>query len=510
MAAPNRSEKLQEVFTDQLVHWGLGGNREEVQDVVAGLLLNIDPARGWGAPGRSKTAAALESAHREVLLKYYKLSPDHARSLATALVMWEVITAAKEDSPHLRDEEISLVDADGLSATRKRRILFVVGEWLPRNGGISTFNVALAGVLAQTHQVASYLPSASDDDLQAAAAAGVTLFTSEPSEFLDDLSAQLLVQVPQALKDFSPELVVGHDRRTGGIAIELCDRHFPEARSCVIAHTAPHAIERLKTDRKSTNERAAEAKQRADKLSRILRRADHAFAVGPRLKRKLLQVTGSSCTINVLTPGATILDKPAPSGKQRFILLFGRAEDAALKGVDLAHDVARTLEARFSNTYEWTIRGVPDKELPAFIERYPNFGLSEGYTPDPKVIEDIIARASLIVMPSLEEGFGLVALEAIGHNRPVLISAESGVAEYLKAICPDDAKHFVVSTRDLSSSTPDEKLVIENWVEAIERTFNNWESTMAKLQRIRNDLSVGGGWKGAEIEFLAGCFPIQA
>ncbi len=46
-----------------------------------------------------------------------------------------------------------------------------------------------------------------------------------------------------------------------------------------------------------------------------------------------------------------------------------------------------------------------------------------------KEIEALYAKASCFVMPSLSEPFGLVALEAIGHGVPVVLSKQSGASE---------------------------------------------------------------------------------
>jgi glycosyltransferase involved in cell wall biosynthesis len=43
----------------------------------------------------------------------------------------------------------------------------------------------------------------------------------------------------------------------------------------------------------------------------------------------------------------------------------------------------------------------------------------------------LYAAADCFVMPSLSEPFGLVALEAIAHGTPVIVSKQSGVAEVL-------------------------------------------------------------------------------
>ena len=49
-----------------------------------------------------------------------------------------------------------------------------------------------------------------------------------------------------------------------------------------------------------------------------------------------------------------------------------------------------------------------------------------------KRLRDAFLAADLFVMPSVSEPFGLVALEAVGYNVPVLVSKQSGVAEVLQ------------------------------------------------------------------------------
>jgi glycosyltransferase involved in cell wall biosynthesis len=317
------------------------------------------------------------------------------------------------------------------------------------------------------------------------------------------LSAQLLADVPTSLTSFDPHLIVGHDRRTGGIALELRRLHFQNAKVCVIVHTAPHAIERHKIDRKDANEIASGSEQRRETLARIVDAADFRCAVGQRLEQSTkLVVTAPAISILVLTPGAHILDKPASSGEDRFILLFGRAEDAVLKGIELAHDVACKLKEKSPYGYSWTVRGVSEGTLAAFMTRYHSFNLPLCYTTDSELIDQGFARASLVLMPSLEEGFGLVALEAIGHNRPVLISQESGVAQYLKRICPEHASHFIVSTFSPTSH----KKVIDNWVAAIERIYDNWATTTEKLGIIREKLKERGSWQNTKMDFISICF----
>lgn len=71
--------------------------------------------------------------------------------------------------------------------------------------------------------------------------------------------------------------------------------------------------------------------------------------------------------------------------------------------------------------------------LPELMERASAWGLTGCMVFPGKVqgeeVDSLYRHASCFVMPSLSEPFGLVALEAIGHGVPVVLSKQSGAAE---------------------------------------------------------------------------------
>ena len=422
-------------------------------------------------------------------------------------MLWEFVTVAKEQGAPIE----AIVLSQELGGKPRQNFLFISNEWFSYNGGISTFNAQLAKALASRHNVGCYLPTVSQTEIEDANEHGVVLFAPTDSTSHVSVDANMLIEAEVVLKEFRPNVIVGHDRQTGGLALAFKSKNiFPEAKTCVIVHTSPVAIERHKTDRKSQKKIDYEMKVRTEKLAQIVDDADIALAVGSRLALKSkahLRVKRDS--IFAIRPGVEVCDKPPSTGKDRFILLFGRAEDARVKGIELAHEVIRHLKADTSDRqcYEVSVRGIPVSESESeFLNEYPGFDRASHYTTDKQELDREISTSSLVLMPSLEEGFGLVAFEAISMNRPVLISSNSGAALFLRDHCRDDAAHFIVDMETGNRSQEEARiLILQRWVEAIRRIYDNWATTQEKLETIRSVLKTKATWEGASVEFEAAC-----
>jgi glycosyltransferase involved in cell wall biosynthesis len=68
----------------------------------------------------------------------------------------------------------------------------------------------------------------------------------------------------------------------------------------------------------------------------------------------------------------------------------------------------------------------------------------KAYTADIDRLQEDLRRASMLLMPSRSEGFGLIATESIAAGVPVLVSEHSGVAELLRELLGKDAAPFIV------------------------------------------------------------------
>jgi glycosyltransferase involved in cell wall biosynthesis len=106
------------------------------------------------------------------------------------------------------------------------------------------------------------------------------------------------------------------------------------------------------------------------------------------------------------------------------------------------------------------------------------------------VIERDLRTASLVLMPSRFEGFGLVGLEAIVAGTPVLLSENSGIAALLKeSLKPEQVNRFVVRV--------DGDDVNEVWSQAIENVLQNREAAFREVGMVRDLLKKEKTWADA-------------
>jgi glycosyltransferase involved in cell wall biosynthesis len=332
----------------------------------------------------------------------------------------------------------------------RRCLLFVMNRWGSVAGGIQTVNREIACAVADHAapiDCVAIVTFATDKERSHAKACGIRLVEGHTE---NDWSSAIL---SPELKNIPPEsvvAVVGHSYFSGSQAIDLRDRFFPSAKAIHFVHMSPLDTEALKEYRE--DDYVKEREQRiADEL-RIAQRADVVACVGPRLwrymkdqfaaKRQRTMVARIDCGMR---PPGEERERPI----QPTLLCLGRTDSLNVKGIDIFARAAGHLTCMWSEdpaTQHRTVR-------PRFIVRGAK-GDAEGlerrlielsrlagaeaairvrpYTTDPEELEADYCGASIFVMPSREEGFGLVACDAISLGVPVLISAASGLAEAIR------------------------------------------------------------------------------
>jgi glycosyltransferase involved in cell wall biosynthesis len=391
----------------------------------------------------------------------------------------------------------------------QHHVLAVCTEWDSKQGGLTTFNRQLCLALAaQGASVVCLVLAATDAERRHAQSGGVTLIDTRANG--EPTQALALARKPPLPSGFSPTIIIGHSRVTGPSAKALQEDHFPQARRLHIVHMSPDEIEWHKLDR--IDDAATRAEARTEEELRLSRDAYRVVAVGPRIFNRLendlvpedivpLQIDPGFDGNGVAAPA-----RLTPAGLCR-ILLFGRMEDAHLKGLDIASKAmgqALKWRPRAASDIEFVVRGAPassGEQLRLQVQKWAQLPalnvVVRPYTDTGERLTADLRRASLVLMPSRAEGFGLVGVEAIAAGTPALVSGTSGLGLLLEeTLEPDDAQRVVVPMTD-----NDDEL-IERWARAIDAVLRDRDAAFRRAAESRAELASRKTWAAAARSLL--------
>jgi glycosyltransferase involved in cell wall biosynthesis len=381
-------------------------------------------------------------------------------------------------------EEAYNADMDGV------RFLVLATEWFSRHGGLSTFNRGLCSALAAAgHQVVCLVPRADVEEREDARVRGVVLLeaVAEPGA-TDDV----LLRRRPALGELEPDVIIGHGRITGPQALALKEDLFPGAQRVHVVHTLPEQIEVYKHV-SAGDSRMVKAAQRGAQERALAEDADVIAAVGPLLRRETAAALGRE--VVELVPG---LDQAAPSVRTLpdtvRCLLAARAEDAELKGLDIAARAFARLDAAVPRERpRLIVQGAQVKggdELAGWLAELaggrPKVHVAP-YTDDPHEMARELGRASLALMPSRSEGFGLTGLEAIAAGVPVLVSRNSGLGELLLDL-GGGAAACVVAVDDMLDDD------VARWTQAIADALADRRAAFERAGQVREQVAGLCAW----------------
>jgi len=380
-------------------------------------------------------------------------------------------------------------------------ILSIATEWFSRHGGISTFNRELCIALARIGQrVTCLVPNSSQDEKDAAIKCGVTLIDAPKIAHPDNSMA--LLRPPQLPNGFIPEVVIGHGRITGPFAEAQVSDNFKEAQRIHFVHMIPSEIEWFK----EKGEAAKTVEERESLELELCRNAKLIAAVGPRIFREtgtMVHCLDPRPQVHLFIPGIhndLSSDLTIPPGIQ--CLVLGRAEDLELKGLDIAAKAMAELPHPHPRPFESTpaliVRGAQEgtgkklrNKLIDIAGKQTDIRVLE-YTSDTQRISADLRRASVVLMPSRAEGFGLVAIEALAMATPILVSSHSGIGELLKNFLgPSKAAQYVVHT------TGDANTDATEWSRALETLLRDRTSAFRRARELHSDLTMQLTWDAA-------------
>jgi glycosyltransferase involved in cell wall biosynthesis len=173
------------------------------------------------------------------------------------------------------------------------------------------------------------------------------------------------------------------------------------------------------------------------------------------------------------------------SKKDKVVTFLGRI--TIQKGPEYFVDVARMVIHRMKNVH-FVMAGngeLRDKILELSVK----YGISDkfhfaGFL-DGAEVDEMLARSDLFIMPSVSEPFGIVPLEAMQANVPVIISLQSGVSEVIHNVIKTDfwdvhamadAVHGILKYKKLS-----ETLIAEGKDEVGEL---NWDKPATQIRQV--------------------------
>lgn len=362
-------------------------------------------------------------------------------------------------------------------------IAFATG-WGSKYGGINSFNtdfLSAFGVAYHSNvQVVCIVPEATVEQVEDARITHVRLvplpFSPQDKTLSESHAFAAIAELARLGVSFIQEETfwLGHDRITGAAANAAAKA--AGGRSALIHHMSYDHYE-------SFAENSAAAYEKAQMQKALFRNADVVLAVGPLLRDALSDLLSESKPVYMLIPGlAEIETRGAP--KTFSVFMSGRLSDDAARikqghlgiaAFSQAHLDARNLgmPEGLCSRPKLVLRGVdfesslsgelnpqadPEAELKAFAEEYAKCVINLHalpYTQDRKTLYEDLRSASVAMMPSWHEGFGLVAWEAIAAGVPLILSTDSGVYRLIKETHPGAEKGFTYPIHiDGSTSFP--------------------------------------------------------
>lgn len=327
---------------------------------------------------------------------------------------------------------VSLID----SATNKEVIVVAATCWGVLHGGINSFNLDLCASLthdsAQKYEIICIVPTNADIVEEAGGVDIRCLRVDGGSQFFGfdvSLAREKLRDVGQV------KFVLGHDLITG----EFCCNLAAElgAKSIVFCHMSYAAYYSMMNSSEKSN-------QKVEGQRLLLAKADAVFAVGPKLVKhaqSLLRLSTSRAQVYEYVPNLLDLQPVRSPRDIPCITYVGRlGQGAELVKQGLLAVSAIGLAIKELNLRDALVRfiGSADDQDESHYKKLINDGAGKLVSTEFLSFRNsrsdtlrYIMDSSLIVMPSVHDGFGLVGWEAISLGIPLVISQNTGLYEHL-------------------------------------------------------------------------------
>eukprot|EP00698_Gefionella_okellyi_P023735 TRINITY_DN818_c0_g3_i1.p1 TRINITY_DN818_c0_g3~~TRINITY_DN818_c0_g3_i1.p1 ORF type:complete len:616 (+),score=93.35 TRINITY_DN818_c0_g3_i1:108-1955(+) len=367
---------------------------------------------------------------------------------------------------------------------RAKVILLFADEWGTSVGGISAFNLTLATALKAAlpdWAVACAVLEKNIDQQTVAREPGIELIcrdSPDPTRFYgctDELFEPL--GLPPSFLGSDVKVIFAHAPITGRYALAQRNR-FPNAKYVLFNHGTSEEFDQFCDALPS----ATSALPRVDELLNIFQLYDVVVSVGPRIyanwetRYSELLIRKFQHVQMLPLIASHLMDIEIDSSPHRWktdqvVLCFGRAKDIfAAKSMSLTatvlfdllgphHDLfgplkRSTLQVRIAGAETAAYGTLRAQVMDKFSEqlRAQLGSLTEVEFLSHDQVLQAMKTAAVCLMPSLEEPFGLAAMEAMAIGKITLISNNSGLADFLYGFDRVAYEVFVVPT--IQSTAP--------------------------------------------------------
>lgn len=390
------------------------------------------------------------------------------------------------------------------------RIVAMATEWRSGHGGVSTLNRELCVALAaQGHQVMCAVLDATSEEIEQASLSGVLLVKSPAPIGIAGLQ-RLLLLTPIHFGGAMPDLVVGHDQVTGPYALRLAALF-----SCVYVHflhTVPEDIEPFKGRTETGHRRLYRGNDKRIAQRSLCEEACLVVGIGPRICAAAPHI--DDVPIHEMIPGLNVelLNRAVRQPLRGHCLIGGRMEDADLKGLPIAASVILRLNENrpLGDRPRLVVRGLATHGSEAEMAKtnltsvqWQSHIIPRPYTEATNEIHEDIREASVVLMPSLAEGFGLTGFEAIAAGAPVLITEESGLADWLIHLERHNRIDAGFAEACIARVVIAEGAPIDHWVEKLSALLCDRDRAFARAEKLRAALKAEFTWANAASAFVA-------
>lgn len=379
----------------------------------------------------------------------------------------------------------SLKASEQQDPTPTLEITLLADEWASLAGGLSTFNRELAiHLAAQPYVKVTLLVPENAQIADEHKTFGITVAKAKERPGYD----------PHDWLSFPPhdvtmDVVIGHGMKLGRQGQVL-----RESKSCKWVQIVHTAQEQLGIYKSHTNAISKAGAKHEIEVS-LCKRADLVVPVGPKLAEAY-----SSClrseedkNIFVLTPGLfkefENLNQ-CPNERSEFkVLLCGRSDSNIfeLKGYDIAVKAFANKELK-EKPYRLLFVGAPDGKEDEVASELLKHGIAKQQLTVRKFInsrdkmKELFCEVDLAIMPSKTEGFGLIALEALSADLPILASGNSGFAKAIRDF--ENSNSYIVDSKEP-----------KDWAEKINAVRENHGKKLQEIRVLRESYGKKYSWE---------------